>query len=147
MSSYNMGTINDIFKKDEKLLNGLEEIAGKEAVKSYKKGKGSNRTDAMGFTTLAKHKAKMEGQGIWSDSHDLAYKNYLKTGKFEWKDIEGNTIKPTLGAVKTYHDGLYLQNGRMGRVLVKHSTIPLLEEFTKNYPAFESLRNYIDIVV
>ena len=36
MSEYNMGTINDIFKKDEELLKGLEEIAGEEAVKSYK---------------------------------------------------------------------------------------------------------------
>ena len=96
MSDYNMGTINDIFKKDEELLSGLEKIAGKEAVKSYKEGKGSNRSDAMGFTTLAKHRAKMEGQGIWTDSHELAYRNHLKTGKFEWRDIEGNTINPTL---------------------------------------------------
>ena len=53
--------------------------AGKEAIKAYKKDKGSNKTDAMGFTTVAKHRAKMQGQGTWTNNHELAYKNYLNT--------------------------------------------------------------------
>jgi len=143
MATYQMGAVEDIFKLDSKNLDALEELAGKAAVKAYRKG--SNKTDAMGLTTLAKHKAKMEGQGTWGDNHDMAYKNYLNTGKFSFTDIEGNTIKPKLSPIKTYHDGLYLQNGRIVRVLVKHSTMPLLEEFTKNHPAFDSLREHMEL--
>jgi hypothetical protein len=148
MTQYEMGAINDLFKKDEALLDELEKIAGKESVKAYKEGnngKGSNRADGIGFTTIKKHKAKMEGQGTWLDSHDLAYKNYLKTGNFSWKDVEGNTVIPKLDPIKTYHDGLYLKNGRMVRILVKHSTFPLIKEFTKNRPTFDSLREWMEI--
>ena len=144
--TYNMAVIKDIYKTDTVNLDFLASVFGEKPVKAYRKG--SNKTDAMGFTTLDKHMRKMQAHDMWTDEHDKAYKNYNSrdsktgdiTGQFEFVNEEGAIVRPPLTPIKTYHDGMYLKNGKMVRILVKHSTMPLLMEFTKNYPHFNQLR-------
>lgn len=142
--TYSMGIVKDIFSKQdakdslEKLGNSQPEVK-KLIEKVYinsNRGKGSNKTDAMGFITLEKYRRKAMGLGVWGENEKEAYTNYLK-GK-EFKTNKG--VVPILNPLKTYHDGQYLVDGRMQRILVKHSVIPLLKEFTKNIPDLDALR-------
>lgn len=143
--TYTIGIINDIFRKDPKNLEALEKIAGQEAVAAYKDG--SNVADAMGLVTIEKYRRTAMGMGMWTmgkDGHEDAYKNYKKTGKFVTKS--GKKIK--LVPLKTYHDGMYLKEidgvPIMMRILVKHSTIPLLKEFTETSPMFDAIRKHME---
>ncbi len=147
--TYTTGIINDIFREDPKNLEMLEKISGKSAVAAYKDG--SNVTDAMGLTTLAKYRKTAMGMGKWSmlkGGHEEAWKNYNKKGPNNGKFInnKGKAIK--LVPLKTYHDGLYLKDidgvPTMIRILIKHSTVPLLKEFTKTSPTFDAIRKHME---
>ena len=147
--TYTTGIINDIFREDPKNLEMLEKISGKSAVAAYKGG--SNVADAMGLTTLAKYRKTAMGMGKWSmlkGGHEEAWKNYNKKGSNNGKFInnKGKAIK--LVPLKTYHDGLYLKDidgvPTMIRILIKHSTVPLLKEFTKTSPTFDAIRKHME---
>jgi len=100
---------------------------------------GSDTADSMGFTTLARHRRKMMGQGTWTpNNHEAAYRNYQAGGEF----ITPNGIRPLLFPIKTVHDGIYFikEESRMMRVVDKHVTMPLLREFTKFSPLYDKLR-------
>lgn len=154
-SNYGSSIIRDAYT----ITKELETLRGKSKqldgiLDLYKKEndngtKGSNKTDAMGFTTLKKHRAKMRGQGIWTEiasvtgNHEEAYKNYIR-GK-EFKDNQGKF--PLLTPLKTVHDGMYfLPNlGRVVRIVHKHSTFPLLREFTRGSELFDGLRRRMEL--
>lgn len=146
---YTMAIVDDVFSEDDsyefmmalKDVPGVNSAAIEERIDStYGKNK-SNKTDAMGYTTIHKHRAKLLGTRGWSPKHEEAYQNYNKGLEFAVYDKFGNVIqRPTLNPLKTYHDGIYNHNGKNVRVIVKHSTFPLLREFTKSHPRFEKLR-------
>ena len=143
--TYFMGVINDIFRKNEKLLESLEKIVtDKSVLDAYKNGnkeKGSNVADAMGLVTLDRYKHIAEGNGTWGDPQKEAYANYQNNGG-KFIDNKGKQVK--LKPLKTYSDGLYLKDFGNGvkkkvRIMVKHSTFPLLAEFTKG-TGFDNIR-------
>lgn len=145
--TYTTAFINDVKNRTNYVQSLVDAgIVDKKFAATYDKGK-ANKTDAMGFTTLHKHRSKLMGQGTWTDSHEQAYKNYYAApiGSRRFVDNAGNF--PLLTPIKTYHDGLYTpseQNGRVVRIMVKHSTFPLLEEFTKNSEGFKRLRERME---
>jgi hypothetical protein len=148
--TYFMGVINDIFRKNEKLLESLDKIVTDKSVldayKNANKSKGSNVADAMGLVTLDRYKHIAEGIGMWSDPQKEAYVNYQKNGG-RFVDNKGKQVK--LKPLKTYSDGLYLKDFGNGvkkkvRILVKHSTFPLLAEFTKG-TGFDNIRMRMEV--
>lgn len=156
MKEYSMAIVEDVFstKESYEAMASLKDLAldnenakrlSELLEKTYGEGK-SNKTDAMGYTTIHKHRAKMMGQGIWSNDHEAAYNNYVNGKEFAVYELDGKTVKkrPLLQPLKTYHDALYEYGGKQTRVLVKHSTFPLLREFTKNSPRFEALRQRME---
>ena len=149
-STYFIGVINDIFRKNEKLLESLDKIVtDKSVLDAYKNGnksKGSNVADAMGLVTLDRYRHIAQGIGMWSDPQKEAYANYQKNGG-RFVDNKGKQVK--LKPLKTYSDGLYLKDFGNGvkkkvRILVKHSTFPLLAEFTKG-TGFDNIRMRMEV--
>ncbi len=147
-SNYNTGIIEDTYT----ITKELETLRGKspqlDAILGlYKKDKGSNKTDAMGFITIDKHRAKMRGQSIWTKAHERAYKNYksLPIGSREFVTPEG--FRPLLTPLKTVHDGMYYMPalGRSIRQLHKHAKFPLIEEFTRGSELFDGLRRRMEL--
>lgn len=148
--TYTMGVINDIFRKNEKLLESLDKIVtDKSVLDAYKNGnksKGSNVADAMGLVTLDRYRHIAQGIGMWPDLQKEAYANYQKNGG-RFVDNKGKQVK--LKPLKTYSDGLYLKDFGNGvkkkvRILVKHSTFPLLAEFTKG-TGFDNIRMRMEV--
>jgi len=145
---YTIGVINDIFRKNETLLESLDKIiTDKRVLDVYKEGnkkQGSNVADGMGITTLEYYRSISRGNGTWGDKNGVkeqAYQNYKKNGG-RFVDNKGRQVK--LKPLKTYSDGLYLKdfgNGvkKVVRIMVKHSTFPLLAEFTKG-TGFDNIR-------
>ena len=156
--TYTTGIINDVFQdkaqlKDFEALKSFVDAEGKKVIDGYLKGRdGStniNKTDAQGFTTLEKHRALQQGQDTWTDAHEKAYQNYISMpiGKRKFQYVEkGVTIKPKLSPVKTVHDGLYWDDkfNKVIRIVDKHSTFPLLDDFTKSRPAFKNLQDRME---
>ena len=151
---FGMAIMGDLFSSEES-YNYMKSLVDNNLIEGsffntfYGKGK-SNKTDAMGYTTLEKHRAKLDGMGMWKPVHEQAYQNYLKTkaetGIGVFKTPDG--IRPKLNPLKTYHDGSYLytdSNGvsRKVRVLIKHSTFPLLDEFCQVSPKFKVLQEWM----
>ncbi len=145
VQQFNVAFINDVFSQSEaiKVLEALIPYGlSAEKVKQFNK---VNKTDAQGWTTLAKHRAKMMGLGLWKeDTHGKAYDNYLTGGVFGYQDSKKNWHYPALPPLKTNTDTMLLVNGRMQRIIIKHSTIPLLREATKDLPGLDSLREYME---
>ena len=146
---YTMAIVDDVFSDDDsynfmmalKDVPGVNSAAIEERINSTYGKNNSNKTDAMGYTTIHKHRAKLLGTRGWTPKHEEAYQNYNKGLEFAIYDKFGNVIqRPTLNPLKTYHDGIYSHNNKNVRVIVKHSTFPLLREFTKSHPRFEKLR-------
>jgi hypothetical protein len=149
--TYAMSIIEDAYSKEDsynamQTLKGLDGVPYKNLLDSlvnrtYKKGR-SNKSDAMGYVTVKRYRSKMKGQGTWSTKHEEAYQNYQSGGEF----IANDNTYPVMMPLKTYHDGLYKVNGKMVRLMIKHSTIPLLRDFTKHYPDFDGLRKRMEAV-
>ena len=136
-NKFSHSILQDIFKDREayiyKLLIDVKvnEKTAKRISKGYAK---INSTDAQGFTTLAFHKRQMESDGSWSDEHQKAYDTYWKEGKIG----DATSRKLLLEPRKTYYYGDRLITDSQGNQIVtweqiKHSTIPLLREFTELY--------------
>jgi hypothetical protein len=148
--TYQMGVINDIFRKNKELLESLDKIVtDKSVLDAYKEGndkQGSNVADAMGLVTLDRYRHIAEGIGTWGDLQKEAYANYQTNGG-RFVDNKGKQVK--LKPLKTYSDGLYLKDFGNGvkkkvRIMVKHSTFPLLAEFTKG-TGFDNIRMRMEV--
>mgnify|MGYP003669136895 FL=1 len=135
--------LEDIFKEgDVTRLQKILENAGvelKEAKRIANAYKRINKTDAQGFTTLEFHKHMMESEGTWTDAHDEAYKKYWVKGLMGDSATKALLLNPR----KTYYFGDRVVTDSQGNNTVvfeqiKHSTIPLLREFTELFKGSEN---------
>ena len=93
-----------------------------------------NSTDAQGYTTMEFHKKQMESDGSWTDAHTEAYEKYWSKGLMG--DAKARTL--LLDPRKTYYFGERVVTDSQGNESIvweqiKHSTIPLLREFTEQF--------------
>jgi len=134
--------LKDIFKdgdtaRFQKILEnaGVETKEAKRIATAYTK---INKTDAQGFTTLEFHKHLMESEGTWTQEHENAYDKYWTKGLMG--DIASRKL--LLNPRKTYYFGERLVTDSQGNNTVtfeqiKHSTIPLIREFTEMFKGTE----------
>jgi len=136
-NKFSHALLADIIKDQEKpildiLLNAkVESKIPKRIAAAYRK---VNATDAQGYTTLAFHKAQMESDGSWIEEHTDAYNKYWSKGLMG--DAASRTL--LLDPRKTYYYGERVITDSQGNESIvweqiKHSTIPLLREFTELY--------------
>jgi len=140
-------------KKLEKKLDAFFKalpVAERKAVKivlPYRRG--SNKSDAQGYTTLEAHKKTMEGRGEWTTegehSHEVAYNEYWT------KESDPNTWpewaqKLALKPLKTFSFGYHFDETLQQVVFtqIKHSTVPLYPAFTKTNPELDKLRRRME---
>lgn len=93
-----------------------------------------NSTDAQGYTTLEFHKKQMESDGSWSPEHSVAYEKYWSKGLMGDAKARALLLDPR----KTYYFGERIEIDSQGNEnivweQIKHSTIPLLREFTEQF--------------
>ena len=134
--------LEDIFKdgdtaRFQKILEnaGTETKEAKRIANAYTK---INKTDAQGFTTLEFHKNLMESDGTWTDEHTDAYNKYWVKGLMG----DPASKKLLLNPRKTYYFGERLITDSQGNQTItfeqiKHSTIPLIREFTEMFKGTE----------
>jgi len=93
-----------------------------------------NSTDAQGYTTLDFHRKQMESDGSWTQEHIDAYDKYWSKGLMG--DAKSRVL--LLDPRKTYYFGERIQIDSQGNEnivweQIKHSTIPLIREFTEQF--------------
>ena len=136
-NKFSHAILADVIKNQEKdildiLLNAkVEPKTAKRISAAYRK---VNATDAQGFTTLAFHRMQMESDGSWTEAHTDAYNKYWSKGLMG--DAASRTL--LLDPRKTYYYGERVITDSQGNESIvweqiKHSTIPLLREFTELY--------------
>ena len=91
-----------------------------------------NSTDAQGYTTLDFHRKQMESDGAWSPEHTIAYDTYWSKGLMGDAKAKMLLLDPR----KTYYFGERVTVDSQGNEnlvweQIKHSTIPLIREFTE----------------
>lgn len=109
----------------------VDSKTAKRIAAAYKK---VNSTDAQGYTTLEFHKKQMESDGSWTAEHDIAYEKYWSKGLMGDAKARALLLDPR----KTYYYGERLEVDSQGNQnivweQIKHSTIPLLREFTEQF--------------
>tara|TARA_R110002050_G_scaffold116946_2_gene233643 strand:- start:19253 stop:36049 length:16797 start_codon:yes stop_codon:yes gene_type:complete len=136
-NTFTHAILNDIFKDSQEYITNLLTDVGvtpkdtKRIANAYRK---INATDAQGFTTLEFHKKEMESDGSWLEEHDEAYKKYWSKGLMGDRASRELLLDPR----KTYYYGERVTIDSQGNESItweqiKHSTIPLLREFTELY--------------
>ena len=134
---FSHAVLNDVFRDREAAIFDLLIASGtntKEAKRISSAYRKVNSTDAQGFTTLEFHKSEMESDGSWLDTHDNAYNKYWSKGLMGDRESRALYLDPR----KTYYYGDRLSIDSQGNESIiweqiKHSTIPLLREFTELY--------------
>lgn len=162
--TFNMGVIEDFFYDYENnnakaIKEGLEALKqftseeGKEAIDKYIKTKGANIADGFGMTSLDRYRRMTLGTEKWTASHEKAYQLYNsnqplknKNGSriFGYTNDKGKVVKPLLMPQKTFYDGMENINGKMLRVTIKHSTYPLIDEFTDIRPEYKNIQDRLE---
>lgn len=93
-----------------------------------------NSTDAQGYTSMEFHKKQMESDGSWLAEHTIAYDKYWSKGLMGDSKARALLLDPR----KTYYFGERVALDSQGNETIifeqiKHSTIPLLREFTEQF--------------
>ena len=97
---------------------------------SYKIGRDENndpivnKTDGTGMINMEFTRAIMRSETTWTDSHEEAMQNDIKTGKFV--DNKGNS--PILIPFKPFMRGAQLDNGRVAQYIGKNSFVSLTNQ-------------------
>lgn len=157
---YSMAILNDVFSENDAIeaVKELKELAKTRNSQNSNRlammlqkhyiDRRSNKSDAMGIASIHKYRSLKKGEGTWSNAYENAYQNYLKTKEFKTTRDDSKQIPegqiPILGPLKTYHDGQYLHNGRMVRVMVKHSLYPLLADYSQSSPRLDEMRKILE---
>ena len=128
---------------DEKGLT----IDEKETLRIISNYTNSNKTDGWGMTTLESHIGSLRSQGLWLNWMQEAYENYWSKGLPSPAGVETYPFHP----LKTFMFGkrVVKTSQEFSFILpeqVKHSTMPLLPEMTKNYPQLDMLRKRMELV-
>ena len=162
--TFTMGVIEDFFYDYESdnakaIKDGLEALKeftseeGKESIDKYIKTKGANIADGFGMTSLDRYRKMTLGTEKWTPSHQKAYEVYNsnqplrnKNGSriFGYTNDRGKIVKPLLMPQKTFYDGMENINGKMLRVTIKHSTYPLIDEFTDIRPEYRNIQDRLE---
>lgn len=136
-SKFNHAIIEDVFvNSEESILKILTDanVDSKTAKRIAAAYRRVNSTDAQGYTTLEFHKKQMESDGSWTPAHDIAYDRYWSKGLMGDSKSRALLLDPR----KTYYFGERLVVDSQGNESIvweqiKHSTIPLLREFTEQF--------------
>lgn len=162
--TFTMGVIEDFFYDYESdnakaIKDGLEALKqftseeGKESIDKYIKTKGANIADGFGMTSLDRYRRMTLGTEKWTPSHQKAYEVYNsnqplrnKNGSriFGYTNDRGKIVRPLLMPQKTFYDGMENINGKMLRVTIKHSTYPLIDEFTDIRPEYRNIQDRLE---
>ena len=136
-NKFSHAILNDVFRDSEQHIHKLLTDVGtspKTAKRISAAYRNVNSTDAQGATTMDFHKKEMESTGDWLDKHDEAYDKYWSKGLMGDKSSRELLLDPR----KTYYYGERVDIDSQGNESIvweqiKHSTIPLLREFTELY--------------
>jgi hypothetical protein len=118
----------------------------------YKAGKVDG-TDALAHITLDAYRYMRQGLGLWSREEEEAFKVYkaLPAGQKVFAYQEGFVPKGFKAGdrviilpMKPFYGGLKNENGRVMTIIHKNSYQVLLEEYTKDYPVLNDLRNSME---
>ena len=136
-SKFSHAIIEDIIVDNEegilKILTdaNVDSKIAKRIASAYKR---INSTDAQGYTTLEFHKKQMESDGSWLPEHQIAYEKYWSKGLMGDAKARALLLDPR----KTYYFGERVVIDSQGNESIvyeqiKHSTIPLVREFTEQF--------------
>lgn len=121
-------------------------------VNEYKAGQVEG-TDALAHITLDAYRFMRQGLGLWSREEEEAFKVYkaLPVGQKVFAYQKGFVPKGFKAGdrviilpMKPFYGGLKNENGRVMTIIHKNSYQVLLEEYTKDYPVLNDLRNSME---
>lgn len=90
------------------------------------------------------YKAFKEGMGEWTAEDQQAYTNYKNGPAGNKRYVDNNGVARRVEPIKTYFDAVVEKNGIMVPINTKNSYMVLLEEFTKNHPTAEMIRQRME---
>ncbi len=110
-------------------------------------------TDAQAFISIEMYRGLMEGEGKWGEEEEKAYKAYkaAPAGQKIFAYQEG--FVPTgfnvgdrvpIYPIKTYYERITSIGGTVAPISEKNSYSVTLEEFTKDYPILDDMRNRME---
>jgi hypothetical protein len=110
-------------------------------------------TDALAHLSLDGYRYIKQGQGLWGREEEEAYKAYKAAPigqkifayqpNFAPKGFKAGDRVPIL-PMKPFYGALVEENGVVMSVVHKNSYQVLVEEYTKNFPVLEDLRNSME---
>lgn len=118
----------------------------------YKSGQVEG-TDALAHLSLDGYRYMRQGLGQWTREEEEAFKAYkaAPVGQKIFAYQEGFVPKGFVAGdrvvilpMKPFYGGLKNENGRVMTIIHKNSYQVLVEEYTKDYPVLEDLRNTME---
>ena len=149
---FNEGVMEDFFTSNiydeiaESITITLQQQGDPEAevIGNLYRGGQSNKSDAFGVVSIDFYKAFKEGMGEWTAEDQQAYTNYKNGPVGNKRYVDNNGVARRVEPIKTYFDAVVEKNGIMVPINTKNSYMVLLEEFTKNHPTTEMIRQRME---
>jgi hypothetical protein len=108
-------------------------------------------TDAQAYISIEMYSGLMQGEGLWGQEEQEAYKNYKLTGELVYqpgfvpKGLKAGDPVP-LYPIKNYYEKLSPIGRSMTPVSEKNSYSVLIASYTKNFPQLEELRQRMEAI-